>query len=178
MEIITEEDWNSLCTHLFKKVNDWTPSVRGCAFAQSCHAYNMVTDIEMNDLCNAISAPGLLWQPSILQAFRPVQVQCGWLCLWYKDCRSFTLLCKHCKRSTGWNKPSKQRNQSTFECAGLGICDNDEFPKLAGSKVEHSRFCCNMLWCELIGQTCGTCRTDAPEMMRIQGILFTHSLVT
>ena len=37
--------------------------------------------------------------------------------------------------------------------------------------------CCPM-WCELIGQTCGTCRTDAPEMMRIQGILFTHSLVT
>ena len=52
----------------------------------------MVTDIEMNDLCNAISAPGILWQPSIMQAFRPVQSQSGWLCVWYKDCGAYTVV--------------------------------------------------------------------------------------
>ena len=39
----------------------------------------------------------------------------------------------------------QNRNASTYACAGAEIGDNDEFPKLAGSNVEHSRFCRNML---------------------------------
>ena len=145
MALITEEDWEIFCNHLHKKVTDWTRSARGFSFSQSCHSYKMVTDIQMHDLCNAISAPGILWQPGFIHPFHPVQEQNGWLCLWYKDCRSFTLLCRHCKRSTGWNKLSKQRNQSAFECAGPEIGESDGFPRLAGSSVEHSRFCRNML---------------------------------
>lgn len=137
---IEEEDWKHYLSNIAKSVSDWNSAgTRAHSFAVSLWMRNYLTDQDQQDLSNRFQRGHMLWKPALL-ADPPHKGEEGWLCLWYKDTKNVTLFCRHCKRSSGFVRCDKARDKNTTICNGHEDRDNDYWPVLAGSNLDHQRW--------------------------------------
>lgn len=138
---IEEEDYQNYLANTAKNVKDWSsPETRAHAFSTSLWMRNFTSSADNSTLCANLSKKDLLWKPALLGDPEHKGGEQGWLCLWYKDSRSITLFCRHCKRSTGFTRCSKDRDKVTKQCHGHEDGDDSEWPVLAGSNLDHQRW--------------------------------------
>ena len=140
--IVEEGDYLQFLRHCAKNVKDWSSnSTRAHSFVSSLYCQHFLTDRDCGDLGRALSKPGVLWRPSLLED-RHDRGESGWLC---QDTRNITLFCRYCKRSTGWVRCIQARGKDVALCNGHEEGDQDEWPRLAGSNRDHQEFVRGML---------------------------------
>ena len=138
--LIEEEDFQNYLSNIAKSIKDWScPETRAHSFSTSLWNRNYFSNSDNNDLSTHLSRRDLLWKPALLSDPEHKGEQ-GWLCLWYKDTKNVTLFCRHCKRSTGFVRCSKDRDKISDQCRGHEPHDDDEWPVLAGSNLDHQRY--------------------------------------